>query len=152
MARSQASVELTRPADEVFPWLLDPDRRLRWVSGLVSSQPLGDGRYRETLEQAGRRMDVTSSVVALEEPRRLAVRTEGRGVTAHIEHRLEQRGDGTRLTSTLDVQLGGLLRLAGGVATARAQRSLERSLARLKELLEAPGSDDAEEEPGTEQS
>jgi hypothetical protein len=31
-----------------------------------------------------------------------------------------------------------LLRFAGGLAAAQAQRSLEASLARLKELLETP--------------
>ena len=150
MARSRAEVEIALAADEIFPWLLDPEKRLRWVSGLVRSEPLGDGRFSETMEQAGRRVKVTSSVVALEEPRRLEVRSEGRGVTAHLEHRLDPSDTGTRLTSSLDLQLGGLLRLAGGVAAAQAQRSLERSLARLKELLEAPGADDTEQEPGTE--
>ena len=152
MARSEASVEIARPPADVFPWLLDPEKRLRWVSGLVSSQPLGDGRFRETIEQAGRRVDVTSSVVALEEPHRLEVRSKGRGVTARIAHRLEPTGDGTRVSSSLELELGGLLRLAGGLAAGQAQRSLERSLARLKELLEAAGSDDADEEPGAEQA
>lgn len=136
MARSEAAVEIARPADEVFPWLLDHEKRLQWVDGLVSSTPLGDGRFRETMEQAGRRVDVTSTVVELEEPHRLEVSSAGRSVTAHLEHRLEPSGDGTRLTSLLDLKLGGLLRFAGGVAAAQAQRSLERSLARLKELLE----------------
>ena len=152
MARSEASVEIARPAGDVFPWLLDTEKRLQWVSGLVSSAPLGDGRFRETMEQAGRRVDVTSSVVALEEPLRLEVRSEGRGVSARLEHRLDPSGEGTRLTSSLELKLGGLLRLAGGVAAVQAQRSLERSLARLKELLESPRSDDAEQEPGAEQA
>jgi len=150
MARSKAEIEIALAADEIFPWLLDSEKRLQWVSGLVSSEPLGDGDFRETMEQAGRRVDVRSSVVALEQPRRLEVRSEGRGVTAHLEHRLEATHSGTRLTSSLELKLGGVLRFAGGLAAAQAQRSLERSLARLKELLEAPGADDTEQEPGTE--
>ena len=138
MARNQATIEIARPADDVFPWLIDPEKRLQWVSGLVASVPLEDGRFRETMEQAGRRMEVTSSVVAREEGRRLDVRSEGRGVTARIEHRLEPSGAGTRLTSSLDLQLGGILRFAGGIAAGQAQRSLEVSLGRLKELLETP--------------
>lgn len=150
MARSEATVEIARSPEEIFPWLVDPDKRLLWVSGLVSSETLGEGRFRETMQQAGRQVNLTSTVVKVEEPRRLEVRSEGRGVTAHGEHRLEPLGNGTRLTSSLDLQLGGLLRFAGGVAGGQAERSLERSLARLKELLEAAGPDDAEQEPGAE--
>ncbi len=137
MARSRAEIEIALAADEIFPWLLDSEKRLQWVSGLVRSEPLGDGAFRETMEQAGRRMEVTSSVVALEAPRRLEVRSEGRGVTAHLEHRLDPSGTGTRLTSSLELKLGGVLRFAGGLAAAQAQRSLERSLAQLKTLLES---------------
>jgi len=137
MARSEATVEIDRPPEEVFRWLVEPELRRRWVSRLVSSEPLGEGSYRETMQQAGRRVDLTSSIVAVEEPRRLEVRSEGRGVTAHGMHRLEPAGGGTRLTSSLDLRLGGVLRFAGGLAAHQTQRSLERSLARLKKLLES---------------
>ena len=60
-----------------------------------------------------------------------------RGVTARAESRLEERDGITQLTSSLDLRLGGLARLAGGVASRQTQRSLEQSLARLKALLEA---------------
>jgi carbon monoxide dehydrogenase subunit G len=149
---SEASIEIARPPAEVFPWLLDPAKRLRWVSGLVASEPLGADSFGETMEAAGRRVDVTSTVVAREEPHRLEVRSEGRGVTARIEHRLAETSSGTRVTSSLDLRLGGLLRFASGVAAGQAQRSLDASLARLKELLEAPGAEHAEEEPGSEQA
>ena len=147
---AEASVEIARPAEEVFPWLVDPRKRLRWVDGLVASEPLSEGCFRETMQQAGRRVDVTSRIDSAEERRRLEVHSEGRSVTARLEHRLEPSGDGTRLTSSLDFQLGGLLRFAGGVAAHQAQRSLEQSLARLKELLESSGADDAEEQPGAQ--
>lgn len=137
MARSEATVEIARTPEDVFPWLLDAEKRLRWVDGLVGSEPFGEGCFRETMVQAGRRVDVTSSVLAAEEPHRLEVRSEGRGVTAHLEHRLEPSGGGTRLTSSVELKLGGLLRFAGGVAAAQAQRSLERSLAQLKTRLES---------------
>lgn len=136
MPSAEATATIARPPAEVFPWLVEPEHRLRWVDGLVASDDLGGGRYRETLETVGRRADVTSEIVARDEPHRLEVRSEGAGVTATIAHRLEEDAVGTRLTSTLDLRLGGLLRFAGGLAASQAQRSLEQSLERLKELLE----------------
>ncbi len=137
MARSEASLEIARPAADVFPWLVAAEKRLQWVDGLVASEDLGGGRYRETLETAGRRVDVTSEIVGSEEPHRLEVRSQGAGVTAQIEHRLDERDGATTVTSSLELKLSGLLRFAGGLAAAQAQRSLEASLARLKELLQA---------------
>ena len=136
MPRAEASTEIAAPAADVFPWLVDSERRLQWVDGLVASEELGGGRYRETLEAAGRRVEVTSEIVGRDEPRRLEVRSEGSGVTALGEHVLEDRDGATLLTSSLELRLGGLLRFASGLATSQAQRSLETSLARLKQLLE----------------
>ncbi|HWH04809.1 MAG TPA: SRPBCC family protein [Gaiellaceae bacterium] len=137
MARAEASIEIERPAAVVFPWLVEPGLRLRWVDGLVASEPDGDGRYRETMAAGGRSVDVTSTVSRLDEPHAVDVDMSGRGVTARAESRLEERDGRTRVTSSLDLQLGGLLRFAAGAAAHQAQRSLERSLARLKELVEA---------------
>jgi uncharacterized protein YndB with AHSA1/START domain len=136
MSRSAASIEIAAPAAEVFPWLVESERRLQWVDGLVASEELGGGRYGETLEAAGRRVDVTSEIVDRDEPRRLEVRSEGGGVTALIAHRLEESDGATTVTSSLELKLSGLLRFAGGLAASQAQRSLEASLARLKQLLE----------------
>lgn len=140
MPSAEATTTIARPPADVFPWLVEPEHRLRWVDGLVASDNLGEGRYRETLQTLGRRVDVTSEVVAHDEPRRLEVRSEGGGVTATIAHRLEEADGGaaTRLTSSLDLRLTGLLRFAGGLAASQAQRSLEASLSRLKELLQTP--------------
>jgi uncharacterized protein YndB with AHSA1/START domain len=137
MARGEATIEIDRPRAQVFPWLVDPDKRLRWVRGLAASQPLGDGRYREVMEAGGRRVEVTSTVERLDVPHAVDVAMRGSGVTARAESRLVERDGGTRVTSSIELQLGGLLRFASGIAARQAQHSLEQSLARLKQLVEA---------------
>jgi uncharacterized protein YndB with AHSA1/START domain len=137
MARSEATIVIDRPRAQVFPWLVDPEKRLRWVGGLSASEPLGDGRYREVMEAGGRRIEVTSTVERLDAPQTVDVAMRGSGVTARAESRLEEHAGGTRVTSVLDLRLGGLLRFASGVAARHAQHSLEQSLARLKQLVEA---------------
>ena len=137
MARTEATIEIDRPRARVFPWLVDPEKRLRWVRGLSASESLGDGRYREVMEAGGRRVEVTSTVERLDAPHAVDVAMHGSGVTARAESRLEEHDGGTRVTSAVDLQLAGLLRFASGIAARQAQRSLEQSLARLKELVEA---------------
>jgi carbon monoxide dehydrogenase subunit G len=150
MGASAATVKIARPAAEVFPWLLDPDRRLQWVSGLVSSEQTGEGTYREVVQEHGQRLEATATVIRHEPPRALEIELRGRGFTARAVSQLRETDGGTTLSSSLDVQLGGLGRFAGGLVGRQTQRSLERSLARLKELLEAPRPEDAEEQPRSE--
>jgi len=137
MAHSEATIEIDRPPEEVFPWLLDPEKRLQWVSGLVSSEPIDDVSYREVVQEHGQRIEATATVVRSEPPHALELRLSGRGFTARAESRLREQGGGTCLTSSLAFELAGLARFAGGLVGRQTQRSLERSLARLKGLLEA---------------
>ncbi len=137
MAHSEATIQIDRDRAQIFPWLVEPEKRLRWVRGLAASEPIGDGRYREVMEAGGRRVEVTSTVERLDEPHAVDVAMRGSGVTARAESRLAEHDGGTRVTSSLDLQLGGLLRFASGIAARQAQHSLEQSLARLKELVEA---------------
>jgi carbon monoxide dehydrogenase subunit G len=137
MAHSEATTEIDRPAAMVFPWLVDPAKRLQWVVGLKASEALDDRRYRETMEAGGRTVEVTSTVARLEAPRAVDVDMSGRGVKARAESRLEERDGRTRVTSSLRLELGGLLRFAAPIAERKTQHALERSLQRLKELVEA---------------
>jgi uncharacterized protein YndB with AHSA1/START domain len=144
VARSEASVEIARPAATVFPWLVDVDRRLRWVDGLEASEPLEPGepragsRFRETLSQHGLRTTVETTVERLDAPREIALAVRGRGVAARTITTLTEQDGRTLLRSALETDRRGVAgRLVGGVVARQAGASLERSLQRLKELVEA---------------
>ncbi len=151
MARSEASIEIDRPAAEVFPWLVEPEKRLQWVTGLRSSESIDETSYREVMEEHGQRFEGTARVLREDPPHALDVEMKGRGFTARAESRLTEENGRTQLTSSFDLTLAGVFRFAGAIVGRQAQRSLERSLARLKEVLEASGADDAEEEPAAEE-
>jgi carbon monoxide dehydrogenase subunit G len=144
VALSEASIEIARRAEDVFPWLLDVEKRLQWVDGLVSSEPL-DGerprhgnRYREVLEQHGLRTPVETTIHVLDPPRELSLRVRAHGLAATTHTRLEEADGRTRVTSSLETDATGLAgRMIGIVVARQAQGSLERSLARLKQLVEA---------------
>lgn len=135
---------IERPAAEIFPWLLDVERRLRWVEGLTSSEALDPGeprvgsRFRESVSQHGLSTTVETTIDELQPPRSLALRVQGRGFKARTTTRLDDQGDRTLVVSALETKVGGLAgRVVGGVVSRQAQGSLERSLQRLKELVES---------------
>jgi carbon monoxide dehydrogenase subunit G len=141
--RNEASVDIERPAEAIFPWLLERDKRLQWVEGLESSDPL-DGpepragsRFRETIAQHGLRTTVETRIAEIDPPRRLTLAVDGRRFEVRTETRLEERDGRTRVVSSIDTKVRGLGgRVAGAVVSSQAQGSLERSLATLKRLVE----------------
>jgi carbon monoxide dehydrogenase subunit G len=141
--RNEAAVDIERPAAQVFPWLLERERRLQWVEGLESSEsldgpePRAGSRYRETIAQHGLRTTVETRIAELDPPRRLTLAVAGRRFEVRTETRLEERDGRTRVASTIDTKVRGLGgRVAGAVVSSQAQGSLERSLQALKRLVE----------------
>lgn len=135
MHRVEASIELAAPAAAVFPWLLEPERRLRWVDGLATSERLGEGRFREVVSGLGRRSEVEVEVVRCEPPRLLVARMRSRDFEATLVDRLEETRSGTRLTIAVEPELRSLSARLGAPVVVRALRhSLERSLETLARL------------------
>ena len=134
--RNEASVELAAPREAVFPLIVDPVERLRWIDGLVEAEETGPGAFREAIEQHGIRVETRVRTVRSEPPGLVEARVEGRGIEATVLNVLEPTADGgTRLTVTVDTRYRGLAaRLVAPVIGRRAQASLERSLENLRRI------------------
>ena len=136
--RNEASIEIAAAPEDVFPWIAEPARRLEWVHGLEVSEQTEEGRFREVVADHGIRTEVDVATTVSEPPGRLEARMRGRGLEASIRNRLEPTEGGTRLTVTVESEYRGLMaRIAGPVVTRHAQGALERSLERLRQLVEA---------------
>jgi uncharacterized protein YndB with AHSA1/START domain len=135
---------IAAPAAAVFPWLADPEMRCRWMSALVESEALTDGRpregsrYRDVFEDHGRRLELEAELVEVDEPHTIVVQLVSDLFEARISQRLEAADGGTRLTAVIETTYLKLAaRLLASVVTRRAQSQLEHDLARLKELVES---------------
>jgi carbon monoxide dehydrogenase subunit G len=105
---------------------------------LVESAPLGAGRFRDVFEDHGQRIEIDAEVLERDPPRRLVVRLHASAFEATSTQRLEQAGEGSRLTTRVETTYTKrLARLAGPLVARRAQRQLEQDLATLKKLVEA---------------
>lgn len=134
---------VSRPVAEVFALLADPSAAARWQHGVDGVRALTDGppglgsRLSGTRAYAGLRVAYTTEITVWDPPRRLAFRALGAPVRVSGEMALETVPDGTRVTATLDLRVGGLglLGLTDRVGE-RVAAELRRDLASLKELLE----------------
>jgi uncharacterized protein YndB with AHSA1/START domain len=144
--RNQHSVEIDRPPADVFPYLVESDKRLRWMGALRESEQLTPGRpelgarFGDVFEERGQRIEVEAEVVLWEPPSRLELDLRGGMFRATGLHELEDLGGRTRLTTTIDTEYTSrMIRMMAGVVTRHAQTRLEADMARLKGLAEAEG-------------
>lgn len=141
-----AEIEIAAPAEEVYEAMMDPGRLGDWVtihrevSG-APEPPLSEGdTFEQKLALAGKSFKVTWRVTRADPP--TAADWKGRGPAgsgARVAYRLEQAGEATRVRyeNEFGFPAGFLGRAAGRLLVrAPAKKEAERSLERLKELLE----------------
>jgi uncharacterized protein YndB with AHSA1/START domain len=140
MVRVELTVEIDRPAAEVFAFLTDVSRVPEWQASAIESRadgPLAEGvRIHERRHFLGHDGDTELEVSAFEPGRRLALRTLRGPVKLVIDHMLEETDGRTQLRVTAEGRPHGLLRLAGPAVTAKARQELRRDFERLKAILE----------------
>jgi carbon monoxide dehydrogenase subunit G len=142
--RVESTVDVRRSVDQVFGYLSDPGNWTQWLEGIVESsleegQTLRQGaRVRQVIKFLGRRFDVTAEVIEYQAGDRIGMRVLSGPFPMAWTHVLQQAGEGTRLTTSLEVDPGTYFRLAGPLLKPVLQRHFDADHAGLKALLEAP--------------
>jgi uncharacterized protein YndB with AHSA1/START domain len=132
------TVEIPRPPEDVFPWLLEEDKVPRWTSHLETYQALdgalGTGsRVRQILDVSGRRIDVELEITSYDPPRGAETRFKTNGIEVVNAYALEAAGAGTRLTQSVDAKPSGLTaRMLVPIVQPRLEEKLTQDLERLR--------------------
>jgi uncharacterized protein YndB with AHSA1/START domain len=139
VARFSHTVEIPRPPEEVFPWLLEEDKVPRWTGSLQTYERLDDGalgpgsRVRQVLEVSGRRIDVELEITQYDPPRAAETRFSTNGIEVVNAYALEAAAGGSRLTQSVDAKPSGLsARLLVPVVQPRLEEKLTQDLERLR--------------------
>ena len=120
MAPILSSVEVSRPAEEVFAYVTDPARFAEWQVDAEGGRMEGDGppsvgtRYTTIRRIAGIvRARTTSEITEIRPPRSWAARGTGGPVRETIRYTVEPLGEnvGSRVTIELDFEGRGVGRL-----------------------------------------
>ena len=139
MPTHSETVEIARPAEEVWRLLGEPER---WLEGYVET------RFRSpNYPAAGTRNDhvfhtrideeVSVGVARSGEPTLLEERHEGKTFSRALRYRLTRIDGSTRLTVEDEISFKGLAKLASPIAFRDVRRRWAHSLGRLRSVLEA---------------
>jgi carbon monoxide dehydrogenase subunit G len=140
VVRIELTIDVARPAEEVFAHLVDLDRIPEWQESAVESradEPLAEGvRIFECRRALGREVHSELEVTEFDRPRRLMLKTVNGPVRFTIDHRLAETDGGTRLTVVAEGKAGGLMRLGEPMLARTVEAEMRKDFERLKELLE----------------
>jgi hypothetical protein len=144
MAPITVSIEVDRPAAEVFAYATDPSRFSEWQKGVVSGHMESSGttqvgdRCISTRRIGFANRASTSTVTRFDPPDHWAVRGIDGPIRAMVDVTVEPRSDTrAQLTIALDFEGHGIGRLILPLlVTRQARREMPVNVARLKRRLE----------------
>jgi uncharacterized protein YndB with AHSA1/START domain len=151
MAPIVTSIEITRPPEEVFRYVIDPSRFVEWQEGVVSGRMEGDGphgvgsRCVTTRRIGGGERASTAEITEFDPPKTWADHGIDGPIRARVNVAVEPRGvGGSNVTITLDFEGHGIGKLLVPLVVRRqAQKEMPANCQRLKQRLEGGPHDPA---------
>jgi uncharacterized membrane protein len=141
-----STVEIDRPADEVFAVISDFSRNPEWQGGMKSAHwtsepPRGVGStYQQVARFLGRDVITTFEVLAYEPGRSVTIESRESSFPITVTRSVEPLGpDRTRVSARIEGEPGRFFRLFGPLLRSMAERSVKRDYERLRRLLEDRG-------------
>jgi uncharacterized protein YndB with AHSA1/START domain len=147
MIRAEWSGIIDRPIGEVFAYVGDQTNTPAWQAGLVEVRrttegPIGVGTKHTFVRTfMRRRMDEDKDYIAYERNKRIAFKTTSGPVRVEASYVFESVGDGTRVTSLVQMDASRFMSLAEPLIAAGLRREMKAASRVLKELLERPTSE-----------
>ena len=146
MAPVVASIEVDRPAVEVFSYATDPRRFHEWQKGVTAGHleardESSVGARCVTTRRIGfADRPITSEITHLDPPRTWGIKGVDGPIRARVDVMVEPLADSrSRLTITIDFEGHGVGRiLVPLVVVPEARKEMPQNLAKLRRLLQSP--------------
>jgi hypothetical protein len=141
MPTFENSVQIARPVDEVFAYLVDLEHVPEWNYAISETRKATPGpvavgtTYRQVRSVPNPAVE-TLTVMRLDPGRRLDVEGQLGPFDARLSYELEADGDATRLVNSIQLQAHGPVRLTARLARGRVREAVASNLGVLKHILE----------------
>jgi uncharacterized protein YndB with AHSA1/START domain len=133
------TIEINRPVDEVWSFVVDHGNDPRWCKKVKSVDAVGPQRWSVIHKPVPLRPPMTLTVeqFELDPPRQMRMRETDEASTFEVEYQLEPTVQGTRFTQVSEFQWKTLPRFLHKSFARGVRRDIRHQLRGLKRVLEA---------------
>jgi uncharacterized protein YndB with AHSA1/START domain len=141
MIHQEMSIHINCPPQQVFAFLVDPQKLMLWQSDLVKSEILTEGplhagsRFHEVRRLGPRETEIRGEISEFASDRLLATHTETKP-EAGVRYVLEPEDGGTRLRYEFNLKTMGMMRLMEPMISRSVRHGTEADLQKLRQLME----------------
>jgi len=146
MLRSEESVEINRPVEEVFSYVTTVENQPEWatppqeVRKDTPGPPKEGDTFTYVAKFLGRRFETPFQITSIEPNRQFSYHATGGPLPdQRWTFACEEVSGGTRLTAVVEGEPGGFFRLAEPLIQRAVNRQFRADLGTLKDMLESRG-------------
>jgi carbon monoxide dehydrogenase subunit G len=142
MITVQVSIVINRPLEEVFVFLSNLENNLKWRSGMIKAEKISEGpigvgtTYRMINNFFGRQVEGEAVVTEYKLNRKYATKNKS-GLPIKTQRMFEPVEGGTRVTFSVETEVGGFFKLVEPFMARIGKRRLEADAVMVKELIES---------------
>lgn len=139
-----AETTIATPLEDVARFAMDPANDPVWIGGITESRALTSGplefgsRVARVASFLGKRIEYVNEIDELVPGERLVMHSVAGPFPMRITYEFDAREGGSRARVRIEGDAGGFYSVAAPILRRTVRRSVERDLATLKSLLEAP--------------
>jgi uncharacterized membrane protein len=143
MIQVETSIQINRPAAEVFAYLSNFENNPKWQSGMRSAHFTSEGplrvgsTYAQLAQFMGRRIESTFEVLEYEPGRRIKATSTAGSFPITFTRIVEPAAGGAQVQAIIEGDATGFFKLAEPLLKRMVQRSVDKDYANLKWLLES---------------
>lgn len=144
--RLSAHIEINRSPEDVFPWLSDPERAMKWMTSVTAGEILHatperiGTTFRERVEENGRGTELTGVITGFVQNELISFHLEGNYNAVDVDYRVRPLNGHSRVSYTADVRFKSSMRVAmlvvGPLFRRKIRAQTASELASLKRMCE----------------
>jgi len=143
MIKVEKSILIQRPIQEVFDFVGNLQNGPQWQSAVLEAKQTTEGelgvgtKFTSVRKFMGQKLEAIIEFVAYEPNKKIVFKSTS-GTTPFVETYLfESIAEGTRFTSILELQTGGIMGLADPLIASSIKRETDATFGDLKAILES---------------